>query len=152
VADATETVALANRHFGAPVLLAGESLGAAVAAAAYARTPQSVAALWLITPWDRLAHVAQHHYPWLPVDWMLRDRYDTLSHLAQVQVPVAITLAETDNIVPPRFGQDLYTRLESPKRLWQVPDAGHNDWPYHMEEATWKAIVAYLLEARPTGD
>ena len=30
----------------------------------------------MITPWDRLQQVASYHYPWLPVRWLLRDRYD----------------------------------------------------------------------------
>ena len=44
--------------------------------------------LLLITPWDRLAHVGAHHYPWLPVKWLLRDHYDTVTHLAAFGRPV----------------------------------------------------------------
>ncbi len=67
VADAERTIALAHRQFGAPVLVIGESLGAGVAAAAAARQRDSTAGLMLITPWDKLQHIAGHHYPWLPV-------------------------------------------------------------------------------------
>ncbi|HSG22383.1 MAG TPA: alpha/beta hydrolase, partial [Azonexus sp.] len=67
VADATETVALASRQFPGPLLLAGESLGAGVAAAVAKST--EVAAILLITPWDRIESVARHHYPMLPVGW-----------------------------------------------------------------------------------
>jgi alpha-beta hydrolase superfamily lysophospholipase len=147
VADAAETIALAHRDFGAPVLLAGESLGAGIAAAAYARVPEAVAALWLITPWDSLVNVARHHYPWLPVSWMLRDRYDSGTHLANAQIPVAIMVAERDTIVPARFGHDLYERLRAPKRLWQVPGADHNDWPDIVDERWWKEVADYLLQS-----
>ena len=67
VADAAETLVRAHRQYGAPLLVIGESLGAGVAAAAAPRQPAAVAGLLLITPWDRLVHVASHHYPWLPV-------------------------------------------------------------------------------------
>ena len=48
VADAEETVALAHRQYGAPLVLMGESLGAAVAAAAGARQPELTAGLLLM--------------------------------------------------------------------------------------------------------
>ena len=147
VADAAETIALAYRDFKVPVLLVGESLGAGVAAAAYARVPQAVAGLWLITPWDSLVNVARHHYPWLPVTWMLRDRYDSLAHLADTRIPVAIVVAERDSIVPARLGHRLHEQLRAPKRLWQVPGAEHNDWPNYVDEHWWAEVADYLLAA-----
>src|SRR5690349_4017307 len=79
VADARQTIALAHRLYGAPLLLIGESLGAGVVAAAGSRERDKTAGLLLITPWDRLEHVAAYHYPWLPVKWLLRDRYDSMT-------------------------------------------------------------------------
>ena len=153
VTDAVETIVLAHREFAAPVLLAGESLGAGVAAAAYVRVPQAVAALWLITPWDSLVNTATHHYPWLPVGWMLRDRYDSLTHLANAQIPVAVMVAERDTIVPARFGRNLYEQLRAPKRFWQVPGADHNDWLDHVDEHWWAEVIDYLLNsARARGN
>lgn len=148
-ADAAATVALAHREFPGPLLLAGESLGAAVAAAAYARAPEAVSALWLITPWDRIASVAGHHYPWLPVDWLLRDRYDSLAHIADARIPVAVTVAERDTIVPARYGRALYDGLRAPKRLWLVPGADHNDWMDHVDAGWWAEVVGYLLRPLP---
>ncbi len=146
VADAAVTIGLAHHDFAVPVLLAGESLGAGVAAAAYARMPLPVAAMWLITPWDSLVNVARHHYPWLPVGWMLRDRYDSLIHLSDAQIPVAVMVAERDTIVPARFGLRLYEQLLSPKRLWQVPGADHNDWVGYVDERWWAEVADYLLQ------
>ncbi|MEW5788803.1 MAG: alpha/beta fold hydrolase [Pseudomonadota bacterium] len=147
VADALETLARVRRDFGGPVLLAGESLGAGVAAATYARAPESVAGLWLITPWDSLANVARHHYPWLPVKSLLRDRYDNLRHLADAKAPVAILVAERDSIIPARFGRYLYEQLHAPKRLWQVPGAEHDDWPGFVDEGWWAEMADHLLQS-----
>ena len=58
VQDAADSIALARRQFGPPLLVVGESLGAGVAAAAAARQRDVVAGLMLITPWDKLEHVA----------------------------------------------------------------------------------------------
>lgn len=145
IADAAETIALAHRQYGAPLLLIGESLGAAVVAAASARQRDNVAGLMLITPWDRLEHVAAHHYPWLPVKWLLRDRYDSVTHLASLGLPVLVVVAERDSIVPARLGTKLYAALADPKRLTVVKAAGHNDWVDRVDNAWWHEAMTFLL-------
>ena len=149
VADAEETIALAHRQYGGPMLLLGESLGAAVAAAAGARHRDLTAGLLLITPWDRLAHVGSHHYPWLPVKWMLRDDYDTLANLAAFDRPVVVAVAERDSIVPARFGVALHAALGGPKRLMVIEAAAHNDWPERVDAAWWRTATAFALGGTP---
>jgi hypothetical protein len=145
VADAAESVALAQRQFGPPVLVVGESLGAGVAAAAAARQREAVAGLMLITPWDRLENVASFHYPWLPVKWLLHDRYDSAAQLAAFGRPVVVAVAAQDEIVPARFGEALYRALPEPKRLLPMTDAGHNDWPGRVDAAWWQQAVDFML-------
>ncbi|HYN62634.1 MAG TPA: alpha/beta hydrolase [Rubrivivax sp.] len=145
VDDAAATLAQAYRAYGPPLLVIGESLGAGVAAAAAARQHDQVAGLLLITPWDRLQNVASHHYPWLPVRWLLRDPYDSIAHLADWHRPVVVAVAEHDRIVPPRFGQALYEALPEPKRLLVVASAGHNDWAARVDKAWWEQVVDFLL-------
>ena len=146
VEDAQQSIALAHRLHGAPLLLVGESLGAAVAAAAAARQGEQVAALMLITPWDTLEHVAAHHYPWLPVRWLMRDRYDSAAHLASFGRPVLVAVAQRDRIVPDRFGTALYEALPAgSKRLEVIRGAGHNDWLQYVDDAWWRSAVDFLL-------
>jgi fermentation-respiration switch protein FrsA (DUF1100 family) len=145
VADAQQTIALAGRLYSGPLLLIGESLGAGVAAAAGARTRDKLAGLLLITPWDRLEHVAAFHYPWLPVKWLLRDRYDSATHLATIGCPVVVVIAEQDSIVPRRFGEALYASLAEPKQLKVVSAAEHNDWMGRVDEAWWQKTISFLL-------
>ena len=150
VEDAQQSIALAHRLYGQPLLLIGESLGAGVASAAGAGQREHVAALMLITPWDTLEHVAAHHYPWLPVSWLLRDRYDSAAHLASIGRPVLVAVAERDRIVPARFGTALYEGLASPKRLEVVRAADHNDWLRYVDEAWWRSALDFLL-GKPAG-
>ncbi len=145
VDDAEQSIALAQRLHGAPLLVIGESLGAGVAAAASARQPDPVAGLMLITPWDTLANVAAFHYPWLPARWLLRDRYDNTAHLQSFSRPVLVAVAERDNIVPARFGTALYDALSEPKRLDVISAAGHNDWLLHIDAAWWDKALSFLL-------
>jgi len=142
-ADAEETVVLAHRQYGGPLLLIGESLGAAVAAAAGAQQPDLTTGLLLITPWDRLAHVGSHHYPWLPVKWMLRDDYDSQQRLARFDRPVVVVVAERDQIVPARLGTALHDALGGSKRLVVIKASDHNDWPALVDAAWWRSVITF---------
>ncbi len=145
VDDAARSIALAHRQYGPPLLVLGESLGAGVAAAAVVRQSEAVAGLMLITPWDRLENVASFHYPWLPVGWLLRDRYDSVVHLDGFNRPVVVAVAAQDEIVPARFGEALYRALPGPKRLLVMPGAGHNDWPGRVDAGWWRQALDFLL-------
>ena len=155
VADAQQSIALARQRHGGPLLLIGESLGAGVAAAAYAGQRESVSGLLLITPWDRLESIAGHHYPMLPVKLLLRDRYDSVANLAAIGCPAVVALAEHDEIVPARFGSALHESLAqsraAPRQLKIVRGAGHNDWFERVDEIWWREIVDFLL-AQPAAD
>jgi uncharacterized protein len=144
-ADAQQTIALAHRLYGAPLLLIGESLGAGVAAAAGSRERNKIAGLLLITPWDRLEHVAAYHYPWLPAKWLLRDQYDSATHLSSFGHPVLVVVAERDSVVPLRFGEALYNSLAEPRQLVVVKAAEHNDWIERVDETWWGQAIGFLL-------
>ncbi|MFO1429869.1 MAG: alpha/beta hydrolase [Candidatus Competibacteraceae bacterium] len=148
VDDAEQTVLLAWRLYGAPLLLIGESLGAGVAAAVGARQPDRIDGLLLITPWDRLENIAVYHYRWLPVGWLLRDRYDSVAHLAAYDRPVVVAIAERDDIVPARFGLTLYDALSAPKQLKRIGGAGHNDWLEAIDRDWWRDVIGFLLGGR----
>ncbi|GAA3531647.1 hypothetical protein AFL01nite_20810 [Aeromicrobium flavum] len=64
----------------------GESIGSGVVAALQARHPP--AGVVLRSPFTALADVGAHHYPWLPVRLLLRDRFPVVEHLATSDVPV----------------------------------------------------------------
>src|SRR5205807_5382312 len=76
----------------------GESLGAAVAVALAVEEPPG--ALVLRSPFRSLAEVGRLHYPYLPVDLMLADRYPTADRIARVQAPLLVIAAERDEIIP----------------------------------------------------
>ena len=144
VADAAATLALARRQFPGPLLVGGESLGAAVAAAV-AKSADASSVL-LITPWDRIASVGRHHYPWLPVGLLLSDRYDSVAALVGYQGRVAVVIAEDDSIVPAQLGLRLFDSLSAAKRMWIVAGADHNDWMLRVSPAWWDSVIDYLID------
>ena len=147
VADAIALINYVRTAFPGPLIIAGESLGAGVASAAAASTSADV--LLLITPWNDLVSVAGHHYPWLPVRWLLTDRYDSSLNLQRFHGRIGVIIAGRDSIVPAAFGTALFDALPEPKQRWLVPNAGHNDWMDHLDAVTWNSVMRFVLEPLP---
>ena len=145
VSDATSAITMARQLYGEPLLVIGESLGAGVAAAAVGKVRDKASALLLITPWDTLANVARHHYPWLPVAWILRDRYDSVANLRSFARPVMVVVSENDSIVPARFGRALFDSLAAPRKFLTIPGAEHDDWADRVDEKWWCDVLAFLI-------
>lgn len=130
---------------GGEVHLLGESIGTSFAAAVAERLGDRAPALLLITPFNRMADVAAHHYPLMPVRWLLRERHDAARALAHYRGRAAILVAENDFVVPRRFGEALHDALTCDRRLWLIPRAGHNGIPYHPAAPWWREAVSYCI-------
>jgi len=128
-----------------PLILLGESIGTGVASATAAAHPERVAGLLLLTPFDSLANVAQHHYPLLPVRWIMRDQYPSQEWLTKYLGPIAIILAENDTIVPAAFGQKLHDSYAGPKTLIVANQADHNDLLHTLPPSAWQEALGFLL-------
>jgi pimeloyl-ACP methyl ester carboxylesterase len=128
-----------------PLILLGESIGTGVASATAAAHPERIAGLLLLTPFDNLANVAQHHYPLLPVHWIMRDQYPSAEWLENYRGPVAIILAADDSIVPAKFGQKLHDAYGGPKKLIIADQADHNDLLHTLPPEQWRQAMAFLL-------
>jgi alpha-beta hydrolase superfamily lysophospholipase len=144
VEDAKETVRRAHEAFGGPVFLWGESLGCGVASAVAADPPVPIAGVVMLTPWDSLPDVAQTLYWYFPARWLLRDRYDNVRNMRSYAQPVAVVVAERDEIIPKKRSMRLYDALAGPKQLWVLEGAGHNSWPTGSNEAWWRAVMDFV--------
>ena len=108
-----------------PIYLVGESLGSGTVSYLAGTFPGRVAGVLLISPFNRLADVAQYHYPILPVGLLLVDRFPSEDYLRNYHGKVGITVDGGDDIVPEQFGRRLYDGYDGPKKLWEFPNAGH---------------------------
>ena len=99
----------------------GESLGAAVAIGLAMERPP--AALVLRSPFTSLAEVGKVHYPWLPVGWLLIDRYPSIDRIGSLTAPVMVIAGDRDDIVPESLSRKLYDAAPDPKRYFLMP--GH---------------------------
>lgn len=103
----------------------GESLGTGVAVRLATEEPP--AALILRSPFTSLADVGAHHYPILPVRWLLRDRYASIDRIAQIRCPLLVIAGDQDAIVPIAFSERLFDAAPGPKQMVRINGADHND-------------------------
>jgi pimeloyl-ACP methyl ester carboxylesterase len=146
IAAAEEAFALL--HTNGPVHLLGESLGCGVAAHLAGAHPAEVAGVLLFTPYHNLTSVAQTHMPVFPVRFMLLDRFPAETWLKNYRGPVAILLAGNDEVVPDKFGRRLYDGYQGPKKLFAVPNAGHND-VHSQPPEWWKELLVFWQSSAP---
>lgn len=105
------------------IVIVGRSLGAAIAAWLAARV--NPAGLVLEASFTSIVELGQYHYPWAPIRWISRFRYDTRKQLKKVRCPVLIAHGHTDEIVPYSHAEEL-ARLPMVEDLLRL-DGGHND-------------------------
>jgi pimeloyl-ACP methyl ester carboxylesterase len=122
--------------------LVGESLGTGVAAYLAGRFPDRVQGVVLLAPYTSVVDVGQAQYPFLPVRWLLRDRFDSQKHLASYRGPIAVIVVLDDTIVPEHLGRSLYEGYTGPKRLWEVSVGGHGA-VQSLPLSTWQEIVGF---------
>lgn len=114
-------------------VLYGESLGSGVAvqlAHAQAAT-DPVGAVVLEAPFTSMAAVAQHHYPFVPALWLVKDRYESLDKIAAIKAPLLVIHGERDDVVPVTFGRTLFAAAREPKESHWISRGGHNDLHDH---------------------
>jgi len=103
----------------------GRSLGSGVAVRLAAARP--VARVALITPYDSIDRVAAHHYPWLPIRWLARDRFDSLAQAPRVRADVLVVIAGRDDVIPPSHAERLAAAFPVPPQVLRLPDAQHSN-------------------------
>jgi pimeloyl-ACP methyl ester carboxylesterase len=103
----------------------GESLGSGVVAALQVRHPP--AGVVLRSPFTELADVGAHHYPWLPVRALLRDRFPVLDHLAASDVPITVIYGDRDSVVPTGLSARVADRAPCLAERVVISGADHND-------------------------
>jgi fermentation-respiration switch protein FrsA (DUF1100 family) len=128
-ADASAAVQFAvSRGFSLEqIVLYGESLGTGVAVHAATEFP-SVRALVLEAPYLSVKKRAQEKYPYMPVDYILKDHFDSESKIRNVKAPILIFHGHRDEVIPFMHGQVLFALANEPKEGHWYPDVHHTDF------------------------
>jgi pimeloyl-ACP methyl ester carboxylesterase len=122
------------------IFVFGRSLGSGPAV--FLAAGRKVAGAILVTPFDSLSAVAKRHYWYLPVDWMLKHRFDSDLLAPKLGVPLLCLIATRDEVIPPAHGERLFDAWGGPKKKVLLQDAGHNSTDAHP--LFWSSIREFL--------
>lgn len=146
--DARASIAYVTQTLGTPlsqVVLYGESLGTGVAVQMATEFP--AAALVLQSPYTSITDAASIHYPWLPVRLLLKDRFDSLSKISRVTLPLLVLHGERDTVVPIALGKTLFEHANEPKESIYFPITGHVDFDLEVLADTVADFAEYYTRA-----
>ena len=109
----------------ADVVLMGRSLGSAVAIALAA--DNGARALVIENAFPTMTDVAAWHYPWLPVRWIMTNRYDNLSRIQRYTGPLLQSHGTRDELIPLPFARRLFDNAPSVNKRWiEFSGLNHN--------------------------
>ena len=113
--DARKSVKWLNKSgvINKNIILYGESLGTGVATEL--GQDNTFAGIVLESPFTSIADAAKIYYPYLPIDLLIKDRYDSLKKIKNINIPILIMHGKKDDIVPFKMGLELFERANNPK-------------------------------------
>jgi alpha-beta hydrolase superfamily lysophospholipase len=120
----------------------GESLGSGQAVRL--ATARPISALILEAPLTSTIDVAQSIYFWLPLGFLITDKYHIEHHIRSVTAPVLILHGKRDEVIPVEMGWRIFRAANEPKRLELFSEATHDDLFAH---GAWEKIRAFLAGA-----
>ena len=123
--DADEAVKWLNNQgvISKNIILYGESLGTGVATEL--GTSNAFGGIILESPFTSIANAAKIYYPYLPVNIILKDRYDSIGKIKNINTPIFIMHGKMDNIVPQQMGLELFEKANKPKYSYFPEDDDH---------------------------
>ncbi len=121
------------------IVIYGESLGTGVAVQVASKRP--ISGLILESPFSSAADVGAYLYPFLPVHWLLKDRFASIDYIRKVKAPMIMIHGKQDHIVPARLGRKLFAAAPAPKQAYFIPGATH----YTLyEHGAFEKVRAFL--------
>jgi len=106
----------------------GHSLGGAIAIDLATKNPD-MAGLIVDASFTSMSDMAliDPKYRIFPIDLLIHQRFDSLSKVGNLTMPVLYIHGSADQIIPTEMSQRLYAATPSRKKLVIVPNGGHNN-------------------------
>jgi hypothetical protein len=98
------------------IIIYGESLGTAIAVEIAQHT--NFAGIVLESPFTSMIELGKEKYPFLPVKILLKDKYESLKKIKNINIPILIMHGMRDNLVPFYMGKKMYEEANIPKHSY----------------------------------
>ncbi len=109
------------------IIVFGRSLGASIAA--WLASQHAPAALIVESGFSSVPSMAQRLYPFLPVRWLSKFRYDTARYVSTLACPLLVVHSPNDEIIPYAEGRQIFDAAPADKQFLDIR-GGHNDGFY----------------------
>ena len=116
------------------IILYGESLGTGVAVEVAQN--KNYAGIILESPFTSMINVGKKYYPFFPVSFLLKDKFESYKKVNNISVPVLIIHGKVDKIVPYDMGKKMYELANEPKFFYS------QEYGDHMVEYDEKLLSA----------
>ncbi len=128
------------------IILYGESLGSAIAVELATKSP--VAGIVIEEPFTSIADVGQKLYPFLPVRFLAKTKYDSLGKMPHLTAPLLILHSREDELFPMSYAERLLAAAGSQtKRLVEL-HGSHNDAFLVSAPIYHQALAEFLAAQR----
>ena len=116
------------------LVIYGESLGTGVAT--QLAQNNNFAGIILETPFTSMVHAAKIFYPYVPVNLILKDKFENYKKIKNINSPILVMHGEADQIVPFSMGKKIYEIANEPKYSY------FTKYDNHMMEYDEKLVLA----------
>ncbi|MDV6331726.1 alpha/beta hydrolase [Asticcacaulis sp. 201] len=106
------------------IVIHGHSLG--TGPATYLATQRPARALILEAPFTAASDVGAERYPYIPVAFLMKDKFLNRERIGHVHMPVLIAHGDRDSVVPFSDGEHLFALARSPKVFVRMRGSEHN--------------------------
>jgi fermentation-respiration switch protein FrsA (DUF1100 family) len=140
------TVAPNKEAILANIMFYGESLGTGVALEMAVRYP-GAKILVLEAPYRSILVRAKDRFPFVPVEWILNDRFDSESKIANLKLPLLLMHGERDQTIPVADGRVLLEKAPVIKRGIFLPDVAHTNFSVAFLSDQIRYFLTFLAES-----
>ena len=105
------------------IILYGESLGTGVSTEVAQN--KKFAGIILESPFTSMVDAGKHYYFYLPVSFLLKDRYETMKKLKNIKIPILVMHGKKDKIVPFNMGKKVFLEANEPKYSYFPKEDDH---------------------------
>ena len=105
------------------IILYGESLGTGVAVEVAQN--KNYAGVILESPFTSMVNIGEKHYPFFPVRFLLKDKFESHKKINNISIPILIMHGKVDKIVPFAMGQKMYELSNEPKFFYSQEYGDH---------------------------
>lgn len=127
------------------ITIYGESLGGAVAIDLAVKQPQAKALIVqssFTSMSDRVLEIRKLRL--FPIEIILNQKFDSLTKIKSLQMPVLFLHSTGDNVVNYRHSQRLYKAAPQPKQLFLIPKGNHFNIYRPNDDSYLKAITNFM--------